>query len=197
MNGYRKYLIDHQDENMSWCRHYSNGDVSVVVCEGKVDGVEIPGRTLPANIDDRVPLAARLLTGDTYEDYKGYSDEEIVLENLTTETGCSACPYFEFCEACDNPDGWDEDPESVFYPDDDTADRAHPAIYALYREIDEVPRPERVKADLEAGTLEFFYGTTSGRMLAYYYDPSTERCAAVYMDTHDVLDADDLERDVL
>lgn len=118
MNGYRKYLSDHPDENMSWCRPYTNGDISVVICEGKVNGIVIDGRDLPENPDDRLSLVARLLTGDDYNCYEGYTDAEIVLANLPRETGCSDCPYFDFCAACDNPDGWEDAPESADYPDD-------------------------------------------------------------------------------
>lgn len=132
MNGYRKYMIA-EGGNLGWCKPYitDDGKIAFVECEGRVQDARIDGVDLETTHNVLRPQEltaesfaklAHALHGKDYEMYDGYTDDErvslAVNDGKIRECDCCDCPYFHDCEAMNNPDTWDEMPESAEYPDD-------------------------------------------------------------------------------
>ena len=100
---YREYMEEHDGENLSWCKPYSDdsGEYKLIMYEGIVDSISAPtieawrwNDTLTAEV---LRDFARAVNPD-YNEYKGWTDEHIALE-VMHPIGCSACPWFGDCEA--------------------------------------------------------------------------------------------------
>ena len=116
MNGYRRMMIDN-GENLGWCIPYisSDGKHAIAVNEGKVCGMILDGVDLDTKFD--VNRFARVVN-QHYSNYDGWDDLHIALEGGVSAESCSNCPWFGICDAMDNPDGWEDSPDSKDYPDD-------------------------------------------------------------------------------
>jgi len=127
MNGYRKYMIDNGG-NLSWCAPYQSedGKIKFSLCEGKINGLQIDGAEIESDTgvmaaeyysDYLLEKVARRMNA-VYDEYSGYSNTHIIMDAAEPIHNCSDCPFFSFCEAMNNPDTWDEMPESAEYADD-------------------------------------------------------------------------------
>lgn len=127
MNGYRKYMIDNGG-NIDWCAPYQSEDGSIKfsLCEGKINGLAIDGEEIESDTgvmsDDYysetlLEKVARRMNAD-YDEYNGWDNTHIIMDEAEPIHDCFDCPFFSFCEAMDNPDTWDEMPESKEYRDD-------------------------------------------------------------------------------
>lgn len=114
MNGYRKMMMDNGG-NLSWCKplSYRDGKVILAVIEGEVVGLRIDGTDVEINADS-VCRVAKMVNAD-YDLYSGWDDLHIIAEAPHEELGCCNCPWFDICDAMDNPDDWADEE----YPDDD------------------------------------------------------------------------------
>lgn len=103
MNGYRKKMLK-EGGNLSWCKPYISSDSknAIAVNSGKIEGMIIDGVQINS-ID--VNRFAKAVNPD-YNSYDGWDDLHIAMEGNIKESACSDCPWFEECEAMDNPDGW-------------------------------------------------------------------------------------------
>lgn len=135
MNGYRKMMVSNGG-NIGWCKPYitDDGKIAFVECEGVIINAAIDGADLPTTTsiysypnrqhltDESLVKLARSLHGGDYDLYEGYSNDELVTfavyDGKIRERDCADCPFFHDCEAMENPDTWDEMPESKLYPDD-------------------------------------------------------------------------------
>lgn len=116
MNGYRKMMI-YSQENLGWCKPYisEDGKNAITVNEGAVNGMMIDGADMDLDFD--IAKFARAVNPD-YDDYDGWDDLHIALDGDVHEQSCARCPWFDICEAMDNPDGWEDTPQAGQYPDD-------------------------------------------------------------------------------
>ena len=101
---YGDYFEEHDDENFSWCKPYTDEteDYWLVIYDGEVEQIKSPTYTTdPVNYErpdeDRVERFAREVNPD-YDLYSGWSDTHIALEKMH-ETGCAHCPWFDECQA--------------------------------------------------------------------------------------------------
>jgi hypothetical protein len=91
-----------------------------------IDGADLPyTHSYPGRqhlTDEAIEKLARSLYGADYDMFEGYSNDELVTmavyDGDIKECDCADCPYFNDCEAMNNPDTWDEMPESKEYQDD-------------------------------------------------------------------------------
>lgn len=100
---YRELMAEN-GENLGWCKPLcitAHGK-QIVICvnEGEIVGCEIDGVKRNANWAD----IARLVAED-YDDYVGYTDNEIAMEGDWEELPCSSCPYFGSCDVMDEEIG--------------------------------------------------------------------------------------------
>lgn len=127
MNGYRKMMLD-KGGNLYWCAPYQSKDGSIKfsLCEGKINGLQIDGEKVESDTDVLSPeyysdalleKVARKMNV-YYEEYSGWDNTHIIMDAAESIRDCADCPYFNDCEAMENPDTWDEMPESKEYPDD-------------------------------------------------------------------------------
>ena len=116
MNGYRKMMLA-TDGKLDWCKCWSSEDGKVMLCDsannidGFIDGEWKSGMDL-----DLDAVARRV--NRYYADYKGWDALHIATEAMHT-VPCCDCPAFAFCEAMENPDGWDDTEDAKQYPDDE------------------------------------------------------------------------------
>lgn len=127
MNGYRKMMQD-RGGNLGWCAPYQSEDGSVKfsVNEGKISGLMIDGVNIDGDTDIFDPnyytattlekVARRV--NKNYDDCIGWDVFDIIMDVTEPIPNCSDCPFFDTCDAMDNPDTWDEMSESKEYTDD-------------------------------------------------------------------------------
>lgn len=129
MNGFRKKMLK-EGGNLSWCAPYSSSDgrIQFALNEGEIVSLKLDGKDVDSDVP-QIPFAhnatysetllekvARILNSN-YDDYEGWDNTHIILEARGTslkECDCCDCPWFDVCDAMDNPDKWG-DPD---YPDD-------------------------------------------------------------------------------
>lgn len=87
--------------NLSWCRPFkaAEGRVYFTLCEGSINGLRIDGQDYSDITDDLIKQAA-MIADDEYDEYRGWTDLELLLQSAT-ELGCADCPYNSICEAMD------------------------------------------------------------------------------------------------
>ena len=113
MNAYRKMMCA-EGGNLSWCRPYisDDGKNAIAVYEGEICGMVFNGVDVDSTEMDKpetVKAFARTVN-DSYEDYSGWDDVHIALDGgVLKERSCCDCPWFDICEAMDNPDDWESD----------------------------------------------------------------------------------------
>ena len=100
------YMEEHPEENLYWCKPYTDDSGSfLVMWEGNplairtADGREYWRNPVGLqNVLDAQALEAfaKYLEPD-YSDWQGYTDEEIILMNMS-ECGCASCPFRGQCE---------------------------------------------------------------------------------------------------
>lgn len=110
---YREYMEEHPEENVTWCKPYTDdkgnalvmweGEPLVILMDdgreywrGKYDWEYREQNRLD---DQAVEAFARHLDPD-YSPARGYTDTQIILQNLR-ECGCASCPFREECELMD------------------------------------------------------------------------------------------------
>lgn len=129
MNGYRKMMMA-EGGNLGWCKpiSFADGAIKLTLCEGVINGIEVDGKAIESDVpynpgysartryysDSLIERLARRVNKD-YDDYSGYTPEEILFFAGHEEMDCCDCPFFSVCDAMDNPDDWEDED----YPDDD------------------------------------------------------------------------------
>lgn len=99
---YHDYMIDHDEENLSWCKPYADksGDYRLVIYDGELMSIMSPDREAHrwdgSLTDELLEAFARAVNPD-YDMYNGYTDLEIALD-ATHPVGCSSCPWFDDCD---------------------------------------------------------------------------------------------------
>lgn len=103
---YREYMEDHPEENVTWCKPYTDSKGNaVIMLDGSMDIILFNGRKFHINGDGRklTFASSRILKAFAqaldpyYDQYSGYTDTEIILQNLR-ECGCASCPFRGECE---------------------------------------------------------------------------------------------------
>lgn len=124
---YLDYMMDHPDENLSWCRPYASENERVKLSYNEVriqslmiDGVEIedfdPMSYDQESVWERICKAS--LGVETLPLYSGYSWSEIAMRDGLIECGCASCPWRTICDAMqeeiETPNELDDHPDSIF-----------------------------------------------------------------------------------
>lgn len=100
---YKEYMFSHQDENMHFCKPYTNDDEDrfLIMYDGEADAIVAPGieaHRWNGLLRIYMEQFTRELVGEDYDLHHGYTDEEIALHYMH-EIGCASCPFFHVCEA--------------------------------------------------------------------------------------------------
>lgn len=101
---YREYMDNHEDENLSWCRPYTDksGDHSMVICDGEILCITAPDyegwRYDGTLTDGMLERFAREVNPDYDLFGAGWTDMDKAL-NAMHEVGCAHCPWRDECEA--------------------------------------------------------------------------------------------------
>lgn len=103
---YIEYMETHANENLSWCKPYTNNDetVYIVVHDGEAESISTPDREIVRGYNgtqDAIDEAVAQIAKDInpyYDDYSGWSDLHIALEEMH-ECGCASCPFKGDCDA--------------------------------------------------------------------------------------------------
>ena len=100
MKTYRDFMMEN-DENLDWCKPLSflGGRVILAENDGRIHSVQVDGEERDDLVGDEEKLAR--LVNDEYEDYKGWSNHQIIHFADHEELGCRNCPWFGICEAMD------------------------------------------------------------------------------------------------
>ena len=99
---YLEYMQDHENENLSWCKPYSDdsGEYMLVMHDGEVHSILSPTceafRYDGTLTDELMERFAREVNHD-YDLYSGWSDIHIALEAMH-EVGCVSCHWRDDCE---------------------------------------------------------------------------------------------------
>lgn len=103
---YRDHMTETR-ESLTWCQALSNesGTIQCVSLEGRLESFQVDGKYMPTT-KDLINQIARRLTGSNYEMFQGWTDEELIRQELQ-ERPCCECPWFNECEAMDQED-WQE-----------------------------------------------------------------------------------------
>lgn len=99
---YSAYFEDHDNENFSWCKPYTDKTETyyAVMYNGDLNGIATPkiiAQRWDGSLTDEVLCQVVKEIVPDYDYYQGYTDQEILLENMH-ETGCYYCPFKEECE---------------------------------------------------------------------------------------------------
>lgn len=99
---YMEYMQDHPEENLSWCKPYTNDgeDRFLIMYDGEPLEVHAPGiegHRYDGTLRIYMEQFTRELAGADYDLYQGYTDEEIALKYMH-ECGCASCPARHLCE---------------------------------------------------------------------------------------------------
>lgn len=99
---YMEYMNEHPDENFTWCKPYTNDseDCYLIMYDGEAQEIHSPGidaYRYDGSLRLHMEEFARLLAGNDYDLYKGYTDEHIALQYMH-ECGCASCPSRHACE---------------------------------------------------------------------------------------------------
>ena len=89
-------------QDLDWCACYKNKDVVYVYANGEIISLAIGEDEYHTTeqIKQNITRAAKLVEGDDYDLYDGYSDEEILLQSSNMDRcGCLECPYCSICDA--------------------------------------------------------------------------------------------------
>lgn len=99
---YREYFEVHGDENINWCKPYTNNTESsfIVVYDGDAMAISTP--TLEAHrydgsLNDDVLHRFAKRINQHYDVYHGWDDLHIALE-MMHEVGCINCPFKDDCD---------------------------------------------------------------------------------------------------
>lgn len=117
MTTYREMMIE-TEQNLSWCKHLQseNGRVIFAQNEGEICSMEIDGQEIHIGYKSGISAAdlqqAAKAANEDYDQLKADEwDDEAILLDVCHEKPCYRCPWFDICEAMDDPDGWDEEEE--------------------------------------------------------------------------------------
>lgn len=101
MNAFRKKMMD-EGGNLSWCKPYvsENQRIKFSVNEGAIASLKIDGVEVDATAEN-VKKAAQI-ANSAYDAYDGWDDTHILVE-AASEQDCCDCPWFDVCEAMDDP----------------------------------------------------------------------------------------------
>ena len=100
---YLEYMENHDGENLSWCKPYTDdsGDYKLIMYNGEVNSISAPDyeafRYNGSMTPEIMEKFARAVNRD-YDLYSGWEDWQIALEGMH-ETGCSCCPWRGECDA--------------------------------------------------------------------------------------------------
>lgn len=107
---YRDYMAKNE-HNLSWCTPYSflNGKVKIAVNEGQIVGIMIDGQSIDCTPENIKSVAQ--LVNTSYHEYEGWSDTHIIFDSIYDELPCRSCPWFDICDAMDEPYNDENDDE--------------------------------------------------------------------------------------
>ena len=100
---YLDYMREHTDENLSWCKPYTNDDEThfLVMYDGIAGSIDTPNITAHryggSDFEAELEKLAREVNAH-YDLYSGWDDTHIALEAMH-EVGCWRCPFRDECEA--------------------------------------------------------------------------------------------------
>ena len=127
MNGYRKMMQD-TGGDIGWCSPYQSEDGSIMfsvlegfICTLLIDGQEIDsdtGLSFPEHYSEELLEKVARRMNEFYDCNTGWNNTELIIHAAEPIRNCADCPFFLECQAMDNPDIWDELPESKIYLDD-------------------------------------------------------------------------------
>jgi len=100
---YLDYMLEHEDENMDWCKPYvsDDGEYAIVMYSGHPESIRTPsGDAYRYNgtLNERTLQEFARAVNPDYHPNRGWSDEYMAIEPLH-ETGCASCPWRDECEA--------------------------------------------------------------------------------------------------
>lgn len=99
---FRDYMKERKGDNLSWCKPYKHGkaNISIAVNEGQIVGIRIDGKDVDVTPESTKELIERLEIDANQ--YDGWDDIYILLEDGWEEVGCAECPWFEKCDAMED-----------------------------------------------------------------------------------------------
>ena len=108
------YMMEHPDENMSYCKPYQDdsGAYTIIMFEGHAETARTPDGDIygESNVKKSIKDIAIAVNPD-YDLYQGWSDLHIALEAMHV-VGCASCPYVNGeCDAMMEEDEMSEESE--------------------------------------------------------------------------------------
>lgn len=100
---YLDYMLEHEDENFSWCKPYvsDDGEYAIVMYSGTPEDIRTPSgdaHRYNGTLNERTLQEFARAVNPDYDQYHDWTDEHIALDAMH-ETGCAYCPWRDECEA--------------------------------------------------------------------------------------------------
>ena len=106
---YRDYYNDHPNENLGWCRPFTDDNGAWIAEQSSDDGTIMFPNGAEYALTDKAKLRDfAKLVNPNYDMYQGYTDYQIALDAMR-ETGCAHCPWNAACDVMDYELGEDND----------------------------------------------------------------------------------------